>query len=297
MTLWNRLRHLALRDVSVLISGGVDARALEALEELLLGADFGVAVTERLVAAVRARAERGEVRSAAELSRALRDEVERALRAGRSDPSVHLAATPPTVIVVLGVNGSGKTTFIGKLAARFRHEGRRVVVAAADTFRAAAVDQLRVWAERAGAEVVGGASGGDPAAVAWAAIDAAVARGADVVIVDTAGRLHTSDALLEELRKVARVVARRMPGAPHESLLVLDATIGQNAVAQALTFAQAVPITGLVVNKLDGTARGGVVLAVHEALDVPVKFAGVGEALGDLEPFDAAAFAAELTSG
>ena len=181
-----------------------------------------------------------------------------------------------------------------QLAARFRGEGKRVIVAAGDTFRAGAIDQLRVWAERSGAEFVGGKAGGDPAAVAFDAIDAGVTRGVDVVIVDTAGRLHTSDDLMEELKKVARVIKRRMPDAPHETLLVLDGTIGQNAVVQARTFSVAVPVTGLVVTKLDGTARGGIVLAVREALDVPVKFVGVGEQLADLEPFDASVYAREL---
>ncbi|MDQ3997581.1 MAG: signal recognition particle-docking protein FtsY, partial [Gemmatimonadota bacterium] len=166
----------------------------------------------------------------------------------------------------------------------------------ADTFRAGAIDQLRVWAERAGAEFVGGRAGSDPAAVAFDAIDAGVTRGADVVVIDTAGRLHTSGGLMDELKKVARVVARRLPGAPHESLLVLDGTIGQNALVQATTFSAAVPVTGLVVTKLDGTARGGIVVAVHEAIDVPVKFLGVGEDIDDLVPFDAADFSRELVA-
>jgi fused signal recognition particle receptor len=225
---------------------------------------------------------------------ALQKGITEALRAGNSDPALRTAAAPPTVILVVGVNGAGKTTFIGKLAARFRREGKRVVVAAGDTFRAGAVDQLRVWAERVGAEFIGAVAGADPAAVAFDAIDAAVARRADVLIIDTAGRLHTSEGLMTELKKVARVITKRMPEAPHETLLVLDGTIGQNAVQQAKQFAAAVPITGLVVTKLDGTARGGVVVAVHEALDVPVKFLGVGEASDDLLVFDAAEFAQEM---
>jgi fused signal recognition particle receptor len=195
------------------------------------------------------------------------------------------------------VNGAGKTTFIGKLAERLRRGGNTVMVAAADTFRAGAIDQLRVWADRTGSMFVGAKAGADPAAVAFDAIDAAVARGAGVLIIDTAGRLHTSEGLMDELRKVARVVAKRLPGAPHETLLVLDGTIGQNAVQQAKIFSEAVPVSGLVVTKLDGTARGGVVIAVHEAIDVPVKFLGVGEGAEDLEAFDAAAFSRELLSG
>jgi fused signal recognition particle receptor len=268
--------------------------SLEQIEELLLEADFGVATTLRLVEDVDRLAQRGKVKSHDEFLEALRNGVEAALRTGNSDPALRLAPTGPTVILVIGVNGAGKTTFIGKLASRFRQEGKRVIVAAGDTFRAGAIDQLRVWAERTGAEFVGGKPGGDPAAVAFDAIVAGVMRGADVVIIDTAGRLHTSDNLMEELKKVARVIKRRMPEAPHETLLVLDGTIGQNAVVQARTFSEAVPVSGLVVTKLDGTARGGIVVAVHEALDVPVKFIGVGEQLADLEPFEAAAFAKEL---
>ena len=268
--------------------------SLEQIEELLLEADFGVATTLRLVEDVDRLAQRGKVKSHDEFLEALRNGVEAALRTGNSDPALRLAPTGPTVILVIGVNGAGKPTFIGKLASRFRQEGKRVIVAAGDTFRAGAIDQLRVWAERTGAEFVGGKPGGDPAAVAFDAIDAGVMRGADVVIIDTAGRLHTSDNLMEELKKVARVIKRRMPEAPHETLLVLDGTIGQNAVVQARTFSEAVPVSGLVVTKLDGTARGGIVVAVHEALDVPVKFIGVGEQLADLEPFEAAAFAKEL---
>jgi fused signal recognition particle receptor len=205
-----------------------------------------------------------------------------------------MADAGPTVILVVGVNGAGKTTFIGKLAARFRIEGKSVLVAAGDTFRAGAIDQLRLWADRTGVHFVGAKAGTDPAAVAFDALDAALARDVDVVIVDTAGRLHTQSGLMTELQKVARVIAKRLPGAPHETLIVLDGTIGQNAVAQARSFAAAVPLTGIVVTKVDGTAKGGVVVAVHEALDIPVKFVGVGEGVDDLVAFDAAQYAREL---
>ncbi|MBA3891068.1 MAG: signal recognition particle-docking protein FtsY [Gemmatimonadaceae bacterium] len=284
-------------DVAVLAKGGVRPGSLEALEETLLQADFGVPTTVKLVAEVERRAARGLVKSEEEFRAALAEGIETALTAGNSSPSIHFAAEKPTVILVLGVNGAGKTTFIGKLATRLKRGGEHVVVAAGDTFRAGAIDQLRVWAERAGVDFIGAKEGSDPAAVAYSAIDAAASRGADVLIIDTAGRLHTSDDLMTELRKVARVIAKRLPGAPHEALLVLDGTIGQNAVAQARTFAGAVPVTGLVVTKLDGTARGGVVVAVHEALDVPVKFIGVGEAAQDLIPFDAGEFTRELLAG
>ena len=282
-------------DVGVAVRG-VEAGSLERLEELLLEADFGVPVTLRLVEDVEALAKRGDVKTRDQFQEALRQGVEDALRAGTSDPRLTAPATTPFVILIVGVNGAGKTTFIGKLSERFRGDGKRVLVAAGDTFRAGAIDQLRLWAERTGAEFVGARAGTDPASVAFDAIDAAIARQADVVIVDTAGRLHTSENLMDELKKVARVITKRLPGAPHETLLVLDGTIGQNAVQQAKTFAAAVPVTGLVVTKLDGTARGGIVVAVHEAIDVPVKFLSVGEGADDLVPFDATAFSEDLLS-
>ena len=293
-SLWQRIKDVALRDVAVLARGKANAVSIEQLEALLLQADLGVPVTTRLIEAVERQAQRGTVKTDEEFLAALHGGLVTALTAGRGDPALVLGDTRPSVVLVLGVNGAGKTTFIGKLATRLAGEGKRVMIAAGDTFRAGAIDQLRVWAERSGSDFIGAQPGGDPAAVAFSAIDAAVTRGADVVIIDTAGRLHTSEGLMQELKKVARVIAKRLPGAPHESLLVLDATIGQNAVAQARTFAAAVPVTGIVVTKLDGTARGGVVVAVHEAIDVPVKFIGVGETADDLVPFDAAAFASDL---
>jgi fused signal recognition particle receptor len=293
-SLWSRIKDIALMDVAVLARGGVSPGSLEELEQLLLESDFGVPVTLRLVEEVERRAKRGLVKTQDEFHEALAEGIDSALRGGNSDPRLVLAPSAPTVILVVGVNGAGKTTFIGKLASRFAAEKRRVMVAAGDTFRAGAIDQLRVWAERSGAEFVGAKAGSDPAAVAFDAIDAAVARGVDVLIVDTAGRLHTSEGLMTELKKVARVITKRLPSAPHETLLVLDGTIGQNAVQQAKTFAAAVPVSGLVVTKLDGTARGGVVVAVHEAIDVPVKFLGVGESAADLLPFDPSSFAREL---
>jgi fused signal recognition particle receptor len=294
-SLWQRIKEIALMDVGVAVRG-LEAGSLERLEELLLEADFGVPVTLRLVEDVERLAKRGDVKTRDDFHQALQEGIESALRAGRSDPALTMAPTAPTVILIVGVNGAGKTTFIGKLSEYFRRERKHVVVAAGDTFRAGAIDQLRLWAERTGAEFVGARSGSDPAAVAFDAIDAAIARHADILIIDTAGRLHTSENLMDELRKVARVIAKRLPGAPHETLLVLDGTIGQNAVQQARTFASAVPVTGLVVTKLDGTARGGIVVAVHEAIDVPVKFLGVGETADDLLPFDASTFAADILS-
>jgi fused signal recognition particle receptor len=293
-SLWSRIKDIALMDVAVIARGGVSAGSLEQLEQILLEGDFGVPVTLRLVEEVERRAKRGLVKTEAEFRQALADGVSAALEAGKSDPRLQLATAGPTIVLVVGVNGAGKTTFIGKLSERFRGERKKVMVAAGDTFRAGAIDQLRVWAERTGAEFISAKAGSDPAAVAFDAIDSAIARGVDVLIIDTAGRLHTSDGLMEELKKIARVIAKRLPGAPHETLLVLDGTIGQNAVQQAKTFSAAVPVSGLVVTKLDGTARGGVVVAVHEAIDVPVKFLGVGETAADLVPFEAAAFASDL---
>jgi fused signal recognition particle receptor len=293
-SLWSKIKDIALMDVAVIARGGVSAGSLEQLEQILLEGDFGVPVTLRLVEEVERRAQRGQVKTEGEFRQALADGVSAALQAGNSDPSLVLSTAKPTVILVVGVNGAGKTTFIGKLSERFRAERKKVMVAAGDTFRAGAIDQLRVWADRTGAEFVAAKPGSDPAAVAFDAIDAAIARGVDVLIVDTAGRLHTSEGLMDELRKVARVIAKRLPGAPHETLLVLDGTIGQNAVQQAKIFSAAVPVSGLVVTKLDGTARGGVVVAVHEAIDVPVKFLGVGEGANDLVPFEADAFAGDL---
>jgi len=296
-SLWQRVKDVALLDVAVLARGGVQAGSLERLEELLLESDFGVPVTLRLVDEVGRRAQRGEVKTETEFLEALRQGVESSLRSGSADPALNVAGQKPAVVLVVGVNGAGKTTFIGKLSRRLAAEGRTIVVAAGDTFRAGAIDQLKVWADRTGAEFVGASAGADPASVAWSSIDAAVARSVDVLIVDTAGRLHTSAGLMEELRKVARVVAKRLPGAPHETLLVLDGTIGQNAVQQAREFAAAVPVSGLVMTKLDGTARGGIVGAVHDAIDVPVKFIGVGEKVSDLEAFDPRKFSAELLEG
>ena len=293
-SLWQRIKDVALADVNVLARGGVKAGSIDALEELLLEADFGVPVTLRLVDDVKQLAMRGTVKTEDEFLAALRSHIASALRAGASDTRLTFSAERPTVIVVIGVNGAGKTTFIGKLAARLKREGRKVIVAAADTFRAGAIDQLKVWASRVGVDFIGGQPGGDPAAVAFDAVEAAVTRGADTVIVDTAGRLHTQEGLMEELRKVVRVVGRRAPGAPHESLLVLDGTVGQNALQQGREFTRATELTGLVVTKLDGTARGGSVVALRRELGIPVRFLGTGEDIGDLEPFDAKAFVERL---
>lgn len=284
-------------DLSVVTRGGSIQGSLEKLEEVLIEADFGVSTTMRLVEDVERQARRGTLRTQDDFLAALEESVARALGADGDDTSVHFAANKPTIILVIGVNGAGKTTFIGKLCALMAARGKRALVGAADTFRAGAIDQLRTWAERSGAEFVASKAGSDPASVAFDAIDAGVTRGVDVVIIDTAGRLHTSSGLMQELQKIQRVIGKRVPGAPHETLLVLDATIGQNAVAQARTFAEAIPVSGLVMTKLDGTAKGGIVLAVREALGVPVKFIGTGESMVDIEPFNPVAFARELVEG
>lgn len=282
MGLWQRLARAL---------GRGDDASFEEAERVLLEADFGVDATDELIAGLR-RAPAAEREG--HLERAVAG-----LLAGPAESGVLArAAEPPTVLLVYGVNGVGKTTTVAKLAHRLAGEGRRVLLAAADTFRAGAVSQLRQWGERLGVPCVGAEDGrGDPAAVAFDAIDAAVARGCDTVLVDTAGRLHTEPRLMEELKKVVRVVGKRRPGAPHESLLVLDGTVGQNAVAQAREFAAAVPLTGLIVTKLDGSARGGAVVAVRRAIPVPIRFIGTGEGVADLEPFDAVGYARRLVSG
>jgi fused signal recognition particle receptor len=287
-SLWRRAVELALTDVRVM-GGTMDDATLESLEERLLAADFGVPATLRLVDHVETLVRRGKVREGPELARALRDELKRILEES-PDRELQAADTPPTVYLIAGVNGVGKTTSVAKLAHLLKEEGQSVMVAAADTYRAGAVEQLGVWADRIGVDFIRGQQRGDPAAVAFDAIDAAVARKTDVVLVDTAGRLHTNRGLMEELQKVDRVVRRRLEGAPHESLLVLDATVGQNAVNQARAFRDAIEITGLVLTKMDSTGRGGIVVALQEEFGLPVKLVGTGEGVADLQTFDAEAF-------
>jgi fused signal recognition particle receptor len=296
-SLWTRIKDVALTDVAAIARAGAIQGSLEKLEEILLEADFGVPTTMRLVAEIESEAQRGIIKTQDQFLETLRRAIESSLRSGNSDPRIIQAKSPPTVILVVGVNGAGKTTFIGKFSDLLKRNKMSALVGAADTFRAGAIDQLRTWAERAGADFVGGNAGSDPASVAFDAVDAGISRNKDVVIVDTAGRLHTSGSLMDEMKKIDRVIGKRLPSAPHETLLVLDGTIGQNAVVQAKTFAEAIPITGLVVTKVDGTAKGGIVLAVHEALDVPVKFIGVGEKVSDLVEFNAAEFAREVLEG
>ena len=289
--LWKRVVGLALTDVRVLAEG-VDQAALEALEERLLAADFGVRATLRLVDHVEELARRGKIRGEAELRLTLRDEVGRILRDLGDTTLAENTGRGPTVYLVVGVNGVGKTTSIAKLAHFFAQHGKSVLIAAGDTYRAGAVEQLQHWASRAGAELVQGHEGGDPAAVAFDSLEAGMARGIDVVLIDTAGRLHTNPGLMEELRKVKRVVGRQLSGAPHETLIVLDATVGQNGVSQVRSFHGALGLTGILLAKMDSTARGGVVVALQEEHGVPVKLVGLGESMTDLDRFDAEAFLA-----
>ena len=294
-SLWERIKDIALADVTVLAKGGVDEGSLEGLEELLLAADFGVSATLRLVGTVEALAARGIARSQRDFLDAVQEEIARILSAGRSDTALRFNFEGgPTVVLVAGVNGVGKTTSIGKLAHRFTRQGRKVVIAAGDTFRAGAIEQLKRWAERVGCEFVGSEPGRDPAAVAFDALDTAERVGADILIIDTAGRLHTQMGLMQELEKVHRVIARRLPGAPHERLLVLDGTVGQNSMAQVRAFGETIELTGLVLTKMDSTAKGGIVVALKEEFDLPVKFIGVGEGIDDLLPFEVDAFAEEV---
>jgi fused signal recognition particle receptor len=293
-SLWDRIVDVALTDVSVLVKG-MDQGSLEALEETLIAADFGVPATLRLVGVVEELATRGIAKTQRDYERAVREEIAAILSTGRKDTALRFNFEGgPTVILVVGVNGVGKTTTIGKLAHRLKRSGRKVLIAAGDTFRAGAIEQLKRWAERVGVDFVGSEPGRDPAAVAFDAVEQAEKLGSEVVIIDTAGRLHTQGDLMKELEKVQRVVAKRLPGAPHETLIVLDSTVGQNAMAQIRTFKSMVPLTGIVLTKMDGTAKGGIVVALKEEFDIPVKFVGVGEGIDDLEPFEIADFAAEV---
>ncbi|HXV74918.1 MAG TPA: signal recognition particle-docking protein FtsY [Candidatus Polarisedimenticolaceae bacterium] len=277
---------------SVVGSREVDEEAIDELEASMLAADLGPELTAQVLDEIRARAAAGSLDGAG-LTGAVRD----VLRGALPDRRPAAAGTTPHVIFVVGVNGGGKTTTVGKLAARERRAGRRVIVAAADTFRAAAIDQLERWVERADAELIKHREKADPAAVVFDALAAARGRGVETVIVDPAGRLHTKTNLMAELGKLARVAAREIPGAPHEVLLVIDATTGQNGLAQAEQFTRAAELSGVVLTKLDGTAKGGVALAIHRRLGVPIRYVGVGEAVDDLLEFDPDAFVDGLLGG
>ncbi|MBQ8302888.1 MAG: signal recognition particle-docking protein FtsY [Clostridia bacterium] len=268
----------------------VDEDLFDELEELLISADIGVNTTEEILDELRDTVKEERIKEPDAVKRALFDILRRMI--GEHEP-LNLS-TKPSVILVIGVNGVGKTTSIGKISAELKRQGKKVVVAAADTFRAAAAEQLNVWTERAGVDIIKQAAGADPASVVYDAISAVKSRNADVLIIDTAGRLHNKKNLMDELAKIDRVIGRELPGAAKETLLVLDATTGQNAVYQAKEFKEASKITGLVLTKLDGTAKGGIVISIKKELGIPVKFIGVGEQIDDMKPFDAKEFAGAL---
>lgn len=308
-SLWQKIVDVSLTDVSVLVKG-IDEEAIERLERVLLEADFGVDATVDLVEAMERAARRGSVKTEGDLHELLADEIRAMLSleggsdAGRArtpdtggtptETAPGTAAGRPRVVLLVGVNGTGKTTTAARLAHRALAAGDTVLLAATDTFRSGAQEQLRLWADRLGTEFVGGVPGGDPAAVAYDAAEAAKARGIDLVIVDTAGRLHTQRGLMEELSKIDRVLDRVIPGAPHERLLVVDATAGQNVITQARQFGEALPLDGLVLSKFDSSARGGTAVAVARAFQLPVRWVGTGEAAEDLEPFDADRYVEKL---
>ena len=271
----------------------VDEDLFDELEELLITSDVGVETTEELLDDLREKVKEEKIKEPEEIKKILYAELRSMI--GEGD-GLHLS-TKPSVILVIGVNGVGKTTSIGKMAAELKSQKKKVIVAAADTFRAAAAEQLAVWCERAGVDLIRQGAGADPAAVVYDAIQAARSRAADVLIVDTAGRLHNKKNLMDELAKINRVIARELPDADRENLLVLDATTGQNAVIQAREFKEAAQITGLILTKLDGTAKGGVILSIRRELDIPVKFVGVGEGIDDMKPFNADEFAEALFGG
>ncbi len=271
----------------------IDDDLLDQLEEILVSADVGMATTGQIIEAIRARVKQDRYAGTAELYDLLKDEIRRQFVRDADGAGIDpfaLGPAKPYVIMVVGINGVGKTTTIGKLAHSYVESGKKVVIAAADTFRAAANEQLEIWAKRAGATLIRQERGSDPAAVAFDAVRSAASQGADVVIIDTAGRLHTKVNLMEELKKIKRVIQKQFPDAPHEVLLVIDGSTGQNGLQQAKQFSASVGVTGLVLTKLDGTAKGGIVLAITHDMNMPVRFIGVGEKIDDLQPFDKAAF-------
>jgi len=293
-SLVNRLR-------SVLFAGRkIDAQLLDEIEEILLTSDVGVLTTEKLIDRLKVRVRNERIEDAQLITQVLKEEIAALLSvsASANNDSIFSFSDEqrPYVIMVIGVNGVGKTTTIGKMAFNYRNQGRQVIIGAADTFRAAANEQLEVWAQRAGVDIIQQAQGADPAAVSYDTLKAAIARNADVVIIDTAGRLHNKHGLMQELEKIGRVLKKVKSSAPDEVFLVLDATTGQNALQQAREFTKVAPITGIILTKLDGTAKGGAVLAIADAMQLPVRFIGVGEQINDLQVFDASAFVDALFS-
>jgi len=280
-------------DAVVSIGKEIDRNTLDELEATLISADLGSTTTQEVLGKLREKADRKQIGNVDELKRLLKEEILEILSRANARPVSKVDGTPE-VILVVGVNGTGKTTTIGKLSQVFRSQGKNVLLCAADTFRAAAIDQLEIWGQRTGTEVIRTKPGGDPAAVLFDALQAAVARKTDYVVVDTAGRLHTKSSLMAELEKMRRTAQKVVPGAPHETLLVMDATTGQNGLQQARLFTQSAGVTGIVLTKLDGTAKGGVVVAICRELGLPVRYVGVGEKAGDLLPFDPKEFVDSL---
>ncbi|WP_196595151.1 signal recognition particle-docking protein FtsY [Pectinatus frisingensis] len=290
----NKTRNSFTEKIERLIIGyaNINESCLDELEEILISADVGVSTTMKLMDDVRLGIRQKEINSPQDLQPFLIKKISQILESG--EDHITIAPSGPTVFLVIGVNGVGKTTTIGKLAKYYRANGKSVLLAAADTFRAAAIDQLQIWGKRAAVDVIAHEEGSDPAAVVFDAVKAAIARNTDILLIDTAGRLHTKSNLMDELNKIYRVIKREIPAAPHETLLVLDATTGQNAIHQAELFTKAAPISGVVLTKLDGTAKGGVVIGIKAQLSMPVKLIGVGEGEDDLQPFVAKDFAAAL---
>lgn len=281
---FSKARAILGNKIRELFKGKIDGNTIEQLEQVLYEADLGVKASSELTDKIRKVYQNNPQLTADELINHLKNEILSII--GTETPGIEEAKTGPTVILIVGVNGNGKTTAVAKLAKRFHDADKKVLVAAGDTFRAAAIEQLEVWAERLGVDIVKSRTGGDAAAVAFDAVTAGKARGADVIIIDTAGRLHTKTHLMEELEKIRRSCAKVIPDAPHETLLVLDATTGQNAIDQGRIFQKHTPLTGLILTKLDGTAKGGIVISLKRELNLPIKFIGVGEGADDLEPFD-----------
>jgi fused signal recognition particle receptor len=271
-----------------------DEQSLEEMEESLLTADVGVQATQKLMDTLRGLSPSGSEDLAQDMSSQLQKAMVKLLQDSAPAPTVQPLSVQPWIVLFLGVNGVGKTTTIGKLAAQYKASGKKVLLVAGDTFRAAAIEQLEAWGRRAGVELIKHRSGSDPSAVVYDGVQAARSRGVDVLLIDTAGRLHTKVHLVEELKKIRRVIAREQPGAPHETLLVLDATTGQNGLQQAKVFKEATDIDGIVLTKLDGTAKGGVIISIQEELGVPVRYIGVGEDIDDLQPFEAGCFVEAL---
>lgn len=291
-----KTREVMNTDIRVLLRGQMLTEGvIDTLERQLVTADVGIKTTTAIITALRETFRAGKVSKGDDALSFLKAQLKS--RWSDGDRALAVAAAPPTVILVAGINGAGKTTSVAKIAKSLRDEGRSVLLAAADTFRAGAVAQLEIWSQRLGVAIVKGKTGADPASVAFDAAEAAVARGVDVLLIDTAGRLHTQENLMRQLTKIHDVVAKKIPGAPHEVLLVLDATSGQNAIAQAQIFKKAINITGIFLAKLDGTAKGGIVIAIRDALDVPVKLVGIGERPEDVEPFDPDAFVEAMFAG